>query len=102
MNKMTPFEFDEKGFFIIIVDHDKKKIIVEHYNYVKDKKLIKTGKMNKVIEGTKAEEICDEIIDKGLITRLDHATYLGMELKKAEQALRHGLEYTQDEELKLR
>jgi tetrahydromethanopterin S-methyltransferase subunit A len=100
MNDMD-FEFDVKGFFVILVDHIKKKIIVEHYNYVKDKSLIKTGKINEVIEGTNAEEICKKIIKKGLISRLDHASYLGRELKKAEQALRHGLEYTQDEELKI-
>jgi len=99
---MTEFNFDEKGFFVILIDRSKKRIIVEHYNYVRDKKLIKTGKINEVIEGTNAEELCDKIISKGLISRLDHATYLGMELKKAEQALKQGLEYTQDEELKLR
>lgn len=99
---MTTFEFDKKGFFIILVDHNKKKIIIEHYNYVKDNKLIKTGKINQVLEGTKAEELYKEIIKRGLLSRLDHASYLGKELQKAEQALKHGLEYTQDEELKLR
>ena len=99
---MTEFTFDKKGFFVILVDQDKKKIIVEHYNYVKDKNLIKTGKINQVIEGTNAEDLCDKIISKGLLSRLDHATYLGMELKKAEHALKNGLEYTQDEEIKLR
>jgi tetrahydromethanopterin S-methyltransferase subunit A len=98
---MAEFEFDAKGFFVILIDKIKKKIVVEHYNYVKDKNLIKTGKINEVIEGTNAEEICKRIIKKGLLSRLDHASYLGMELKKAEQALKHGLEYTQDEELKL-
>jgi len=99
---MAEFKFDEKGFFVILVDHGKKKIVVEHYNYVKDKSLIKTGKINEVIEGTNAEDLCKKIINKGLLSRLDHASYLGMELKKAEQALKHGLEYTQDEELKIR
>jgi tetrahydromethanopterin S-methyltransferase subunit A len=98
---MAEFEFDAKGFFVILIDKIKKKIVVEHYNYVKDKNLIKTGKINEVIEGTSAEEICKRIIKKGLLSRLDHASYLGMELKKAEQALKHGLEYTQDEELKI-
>jgi tetrahydromethanopterin S-methyltransferase subunit A len=100
MNKM--FEFDEKGFFVILVDKIKKKIVIEHYNYVKDKNLIKTGKINEVIEGINAEELCKKLIKKGLLSRLDHASYIGRELKKAEQALKNGLEYTQDEELKLR
>ena len=94
-------EFDIKGFFVIIVDKLKKKIVVEHYNYVKDKKLIKTGKINEVIEGTVAEELCKKIIDKGLLSRMDHASYLGRELQKAEQALKYNLDYVQDEELKI-
>jgi len=92
---MIEFKFDEKGFFVILVDHNKKKIIVEHYNYVKDKNIIKTGKINQVIEGTNAEELCKEIIKKGLLSKLDHASYLGRELQKAENALNNGLEYTQ-------
>lgn len=93
---MTDFEFDIKGFFVILVDHEKKKIVVEHYNYVKDKKLIKTGKINEVVEGVNAEELCKKIIKRGLLSRLDHASYLGRELQKAEQALKHGFEYTQE------
>jgi len=99
---MVEFTFDENGFFLILVDHSKKKIIVEHYNYVKEKNLIKTGKINEVIEGVNAEELSKKIIKKGLLSRLDHASYLGRELQKAEQALKHGIEYTQDEELKVR
>jgi len=93
---MTDFEFDIKGFFVILVDHEKKKIVVEHYNYVKDKKLIKTGKINEVVEGVNAEELCKKIIKRGLLSRLDHASYLGRELQKAENALKHGFEYTQE------
>lgn len=96
MNKMTDFEFDIKGFFVILVDHEKKKIVVEHYNYVKDKKLIKTGKINEVVEGVNAEELCKKIIKRGLLSRLDHASYLGRELQKAENALKNNLEYTQE------
>jgi len=94
------FEMDQKGFFIIFVDHNKKKIVVEHYNYVREDKLIKTGKINQVLEGTKAEDLRKEIMRKGLLSRLDHAFYLGAELQKAERALKFGLDYTQDEELK--
>ena len=93
---MAEFEFDNKGFFVIIVDHEKKKIVVEHYNYVKDKNLIKTGKINEVVEGANAEELCKKIIKKGLLSRLDHASYLGRELQKAEHALKNNLEYTQE------
>ena len=37
-----------------------------------------------------------------LVSRFDHAAYLGRELQKAEVALKNRLEYTQDEEIVLR
>jgi len=38
---------------------------------------------------------------RGLISRLDHAAYLGKEIEKAMVALRNNLHYTQDEELQV-
>ncbi len=89
-------ELDKEGFFVIVVDHDKKKIVVEHYRNVKKGKMVGTGKLNKIIEGTGAEEMCHTIINEGLISRLEHAAYLGRELQKAEIALRSNLPYEQD------
>ena len=40
-------------------------------------------------------------IDKGFLSRLDHAAYLGKELQKAYLALKLGLAYQQDSELKI-
>ena len=37
-----------------------------------------------------------KIVESGLVTRIDHAAYLGSELAKAEIALRIGKEYIQD------
>ncbi len=51
------------------------------------------------ISGENAKEIIDTVIRLGLISRLDHAGYLGRELKKAELALKLGKSYVQDEEL---
>lgn len=52
-----------------------------------------------VIKGRTAREILDTAIDLNLVSKLDHAAYLGRELEKAEIALRLGRSYTQDEEL---
>jgi len=49
--------------------------------------------------GRSARELLAEIIDRGLVTRLDHAGYLGRELERAETALRLGRSYSQDESL---
>jgi len=49
--------------------------------------------------GESARELLTEIVDRGLVTRLDHAGYLGRELERAEMALGLGKSYTQDEPL---
>ncbi len=46
-----------------------------------------------------AKSIGDTVIAKGLISRLDHAAYLGRELQKAEIAALLGKNYIQDAEL---
>ena len=46
-----------------------------------------------------AKDILNTLIDFGLVTRLDHAGYLGRELNKAEIALRLNRSYSQDEPL---
>ena len=91
-------EFDESGFFVIMV---KGEIVVEHYlNVQKEGKLkVETGELNKVIKGKSAKAICDTLVREDMISRLDHAAYLGRELQKAEMALKHGLEYEQCETL---
>lgn len=52
---------------------------------------------NDSIMGSTARDILDTIIDHGLISRLDHAAYLGRELMKAEIALKIKRSYSQDD-----
>jgi dihydropteroate synthase-like protein len=51
------------------------------------------------IVGGMATQVLNTLIDLGLVTRLDHAGYLGRELQKAELALALGRSYVQDEPL---
>jgi dihydropteroate synthase len=51
------------------------------------------------VAGISAKDILNTLIDFGLVTRLDHAGYLGRELEKAEIALRLKRSYSQDEAL---
>lgn len=46
-----------------------------------------------------AKKLYEEIINRNLVSRLEHAAYLGAELQKAEIALRTGKDYVQDFEL---
>ena len=49
--------------------------------------------------GVDAESVLAEVLGRGLVSRLDHAAYLGRELAKAEAALKSGKGYVQDAEL---
>jgi dihydropteroate synthase-like protein len=49
------------------------------------------------VAGESAREVMDTLIELELISRLDHAAYLGRELEKAELALRFNRSYAQDD-----
>jgi tetrahydromethanopterin S-methyltransferase subunit A len=79
---------DPAGYFVIYPDTRKHCIAVEHYTT--------TGLLDCVIEGNAAGALYTTIIARHLLTRLDHAAYLGRELARAEQALLTGTVYIQD------
>ncbi len=79
---------DPKGYFVIELDRDGKRIIVSHYD--------NSHKLLRKIVGDSAEKIYKTIIKNRWISLMDHAAYLGKELGKAEMALKHNLEYEQE------
>lgn len=82
---------DPKGYFLIHLNRERQEIVVEHYDI--------NGKINKVIRGKNAEEIYHTIVRESLVSRHEHAAYLGRELAKAELAIKKNLEYEQDRDL---
>jgi len=50
------------------------------------------------IVGDNAKEVLDTALELGLVSRLDHAAYLGPELMKAELAIKLGRSYSQDDD----
>lgn len=50
------------------------------------------------VVGKKAREVMDTLLELKLVSRLDHAAYLGRELEKAELALQFNRSYAQDDE----
>lgn len=66
--------------------------------YIADEKIVASHPKMEVA-GTSARDVLNTLIDFGLVTRLDHAGYLGRELEKAEIALRLKRSYCQDEPL---
>ena len=106
-------ELDPSGYFIIKIDQKNKKLVVEHFLNNIDNKGIALDpltnkpiqcdkqnkrKYNKIFEGNTAKEIGILITEKNnnLISKLDHALYLGRELQKAEECLLKNDEYIQD------
>ncbi|HSO25319.1 MAG TPA: DUF4346 domain-containing protein, partial [Methanobacteriaceae archaeon] len=82
------FVQDEAGSFKIMVN--EKEIMVVHY---------KNMKPDVAITGQSAKKIYEELLNRQLVSRLEHAAYLGSELQKAEIAMITGKNYTQDFEL---
>jgi len=104
---------DPSGYFIIKIDHIDKNIVVEHYLNNIDSKGVALDpltnkpilcdsqhkrKYNKIFVGNTAKEIGILITEKNndLISKLDHALYLGRELQKAEDCLLNNYDYIQD------
>jgi tetrahydromethanopterin S-methyltransferase subunit A len=79
---------DRAGFFIVLPQPQKGLIVCEHYE--------NNGRLAHVIEGRQAALIASTVVERGFVTQLDHAAYLGRELAKAEAALSYGITYEQD------
>lgn len=79
---------DPAGYFVIFPDCGRRLLLLEHYR--------NDGVLNIVIEGHAPAELYIPAIEKNLISRLDHAAYLGKELARAEQALLKGESFVQD------
>jgi tetrahydromethanopterin S-methyltransferase subunit A len=79
---------DPSGFFIIKAVKNEHRIYLEHYK--------KDGTLNEVIHGEDPVSISCTAVDHGLVSRLDHAVYLGRELEKAFLCIIYGFRYIQD------
>lgn len=79
---------DPAGYLVIYPDHVRHKLVLEHYE--------NSGVLTRMLQGDTPAALYGSVIEAGLISRLDHAAYLGRELARAEAALRDGGEYVQD------
>lgn len=85
---------DEKGYFTIKEFPEEGVIKVRFYT--NDHKRVY------VFVGKTPQDLYFEITQRKLISRLDHAAYLGKELEKAFLALTYGLTYVQDDLIDIR
>ena len=73
---------------MIYPDRARCILSLEHY--------ANAGVLTTIIEGRTAAELYMTAISRNLVSRLDHAAYLGRELARAERALTTGEVYVQD------
>jgi dihydropteroate synthase-like protein len=92
-SEIMPLEFDHVGMFKIVIDRKNSNIVTSLFTNVSMDNPVS------IIKGRTAEDIYVKIVQLGLVTRLDHAAYLGSELAKAEVALKIGKDYVQDTNL---
>ncbi len=79
---------DPSGFFIIYPKKEEGRIYLEHYK--------ENGTLDEIIYGEDPVLIASTAIERDLISRLDHAAYLGRELEKAYLSMCYGFQYIQD------
>ncbi|WP_455220605.1 DUF4346 domain-containing protein [Kaarinaea lacus] len=82
------FVLDPTGYFVVYPDRTHQRLNLEHYT--------NRGVLNRIFTAASATALYTSVIEANLISRLDHAAYLGRELARAEQALESGENYIQD------
>jgi len=100
-HKINDWVMDSKGYFLIAIDRKKKMLRVGYCIFKKlGNKPI--NDMISVISGKTAIEIVNTLIKYKYMSSLQHAADMGIELCKAEIALKNRLDYIQDKDLKIR
>lgn len=84
----TKLTLDSAGYFIVYADRRAGQLVLEHYT--------NKGVLDRVFAAHSPAALYATVIAEQLITRLDHAAYLGRELARAERALTNGEKYVQD------
>ena len=100
-HKIKDWVMDPKGYFLIAIDRKNNLLRV---GYCKFTKLGNNPVNDMVAEivGKTAIEIINTLIREKYISSLQHAGDMGIELCKAELALKYNLDYVQDKDLNLK
>ena len=99
-HKIKDWIMDPKGYFLIAIDREKKILRVGYcvFKKIGNKPI---NDMISVVSGKTAIEIVNTLIKYKYISSLQHAADMGIELCKAEIALKYKLDYIQDKDLKI-
>ena len=99
-DRIHDWKMDPKGYFLIRIDKESNLIRVGYCIFVK------LGQdpihdMIAEVTGKTAIEIVNTLIKEGYISTLQHSADMGIELHKAQLALKYNLEYIQDKDIKI-
>ena len=100
-HRIKDWKMDPKGYFLIAIDRNKKIIRVGYCKFTK----LGSSPINDMIaeiQGKTAIEIVNTLIREKLISTLQHAADMGIELHKAELSLKYGFKYIQDKNLEIK
>jgi len=100
-DKIKDWVIDPKGYFLIAVDK-KNNLLRVGYCRITKQGNNPVNDMVAEIVGKTAIEIVNTLIKENYISSLQHAGDMGIELCKAELALKNNLDYVQDKDLNLR
>ncbi len=99
-DKIKDWVMDPKGYFLIDIDR-KSNLLRVGYCTITKKGQNSINNLVAEITGTTAIEILNTLIKENFISSLQHAGDMGIELCKAEIALKNNLKYVQDKDLTL-
>ena len=100
-HKIKDWVMDPSGYFLIAIDRENKILRVGYCKFTKlGNKPV--NDMVSIISGRNAIEIVNTLIKHKYISSLQHAADMGIELCKAELALKYKLNYVQDKDLKIK
>lgn len=79
---------DPAGYCVVYPDRARARLLLEHYT--------NAGVLDCVLDGPTPAAVYGAAVERALVSRLDHAAYLGRELARAERSLQTGDRYVQD------
>ena len=100
-HRIKDWVMDPKGYFLIAIDKNQNLIRVGYCKFTK----LGNSPVNDMVSeitGTTAIEIINTLIREKYISSLQHAGDMGIELCKAEIALKYNLNYIQDKDLDIK
>ena len=99
-DKIKDWVMDPKGYFLIDIDR-KNNLLRVGYCTITKQGQDSINDLVAEVKGKTAIEILNTLIKEKFISSLQHAGDMGIELCKAEIALKNNLKYTQDKDLRL-